>query len=125
MYFYILTPTYSCYYFPMFSFMNYILSPEFMVIVSLAIFLYSFFKDSRRFRNAVFLLILLVALFVFSVQYSGIFRLATIYSSIFVTTFMFLIFIIPFLLMVNSVQMLRKEGFHKYTRIYSRNLGYT
>lgn len=96
----------------MFTFMNYILTPEFMVIISLAIFLYSFFKDSRRFRNAVFLLILLFALFVFSVQYSGISRIATIYSSIFVTTFMFLIFIIPFLLMVNSVQMLRKEGFH-------------
>ena len=96
----------------MFTFMNYILTPEFMVIISLAIFLYSFFKDSRRFRNAVFLLILLFALFVFSVQYSGISRIATIYSSIFVTTFMFLIFIIPFLLMVNSVQMLLKEGFH-------------
>ena len=101
-----------CYYFSMFTFMNYILTPEFMVIISLAIFLYSFFKDSRRFRNAVFLLILLFALFVFSVQYSGISRIATIYSSIFVTTFMFLIFIIPFLLMVNSVQMLLKEGFH-------------
>lgn len=96
----------------MFTFMNYILTPEFMVIVSLAIFLYSFFKDSRRFRNAVFLLILLFALFVFSVQYSGISRIATIYSSIFVTTFMFLIFIIPFLLIVNSIQMFCKEGFH-------------
>ena len=96
----------------MFTFMNYILTPEFLVIISLAIFLYSFFKDSRRFRNAVFLLILLFALFVLSVQYSGISRIATIYSSIFVTTFMFLIFIIPFLLMVNSVQMLLKEGFH-------------
>jgi len=96
----------------MFTFMNYILSPEFMVIVTLAIFLYSFFKDSRRFRNAVFLLILLMALFVWSVKYSDVFKIATIYSSIFITTFIFLIFIIPFLLMVNSIQMFRKEGFH-------------
>ena len=86
--------------------------PEILVVISLALFLYSFFKDSRRFRNAVFLLVLLITLFVFSVKYSGVFRLATIYSSIFVTTFMVLIFIIPFLLMINSVQMLCKEGFH-------------
>ena len=96
----------------MFKLMNYILSSEFMVIVTLAIFLYSFFKDSRRFRNAVFLLMLLMALFVWSVKYSAVFKIATIYSIIFITTFMFLIFIIPFLLMVNSVQMLLKEGFH-------------
>ena len=67
----------------MFTFMNYILSPEFMVIVTLAIFLYSFFKDSRRFRNAVFLLILLMALFVWSVklqQYTQVYLLLHLYS---------------------------------------------
>ena len=106
----------------MFTFMNYILSPEFMVIVTLAIFLYSFFKDSRRFRNAVFLLILLMALFVWSVKYSDVFKIVTIYSSIFITTFIFLIFIIPFLLMVNSIQMFRKEGFH-ITRFLSIAFG--
>lgn len=86
--------------------------PEILLIAMIILFIYSLHKDARRFRNAVYLLLILMLVFQNLIIYESVMPNLFVITMIFAFAIIILVFIVPFLLILNGIQMIVREGIH-------------
>lgn len=81
-----------------------------LTVLSGVIFILSMLKDSRRFRNAVYLLLFLLLLATYILVYFGPTKYGSLVAVIFALLVIFTVLIVPLLLIFNGFVMMRREG---------------
>lgn len=81
-----------------------------ITVLSGLLFIISMFRDSRRFRNGMYLLMFLLLLIISLLVYFGPTKYGSLVAVIFALAVFFLVLIVPVLLIINGFVMIRREG---------------